>query len=165
MLTEVVIPLLSALFGGVVVAFLNYLFNKRKTEAEIEKIKAETNKIRAETSRMDLSVESVKSGQQKQARTIKDIQTFLVRHLLTEDERGHLERLATRKYWPFRKDATTKFFLNELRNLRSMNLIEGQPNKGIRSLLKEGGDINAHFKIRPEGEEYLQLLSISNEGE
>ena len=165
MLTEVVIPLLSALFGGVVVTFLNYLFNKRKSEAEIDKIKAETDKVHAETEKIELSVESVKTGQQKQANTIKDIQRFLVRHLLTEDERGHLERLATRKYWSFQKDGTTKFFLNELRNLRSMNLIEGQPNKGIRSLLKESGDINAHFKIRPEGEEYLQLLSMSNEGE
>ena len=165
MLTEAVVPLLSALFGGVVVALLNYLFNRRKTEAEIEKIRAETDKIHAETANMGLSVEGVKSGQQQQEHTIKEIQRFLVSHLLTEHERSHLERLATKEYWPFKKDATTSFFLKELRNLRSMDLIEGQLNKGIRSLQKEGGDINSHFKIRPEGKEYLKLLNKSNESE
>ena len=165
MLTEALVPLLSALFGGVVVALTNYVLNKKRTEAEIEKLKAETEKIRIETANIGLSVEGVKSGQEQQENTIKEIQTFLVRHLISEHERGHLERLATGRHWPFRKDDTTKFFVDELRNLRSMGLIEGQPQKGIRSLLRDGGDINTHFKIRPEGDEYLQLLEKSSEGE
>ena len=115
MLTDAVVPLLSALFGGVVVALMNYVLNKRRTDAEIDKIKAETEKIRKETANMELSVEGVKSGQEQQENTIKEIQRFLVRHLLSEHERGHLARLATGQHWPFQKDDTTKFFVNELR--------------------------------------------------
>jgi hypothetical protein len=165
MFTEAIIPLLSATFGGVAVALLNYLFNKKRTEVEIERITAETDKIRVETRNMGSSVKSVKSEQEQQENAIREIQRFLVGHLISKHERGHLERFVTREYWPFKNDATTKFFVEELRNLRSMGLIMGQPNKGIRSLLKEGGDINSHFKIRHEGNEYLQLLSKSNYSE
>jgi hypothetical protein len=157
------IPFLSAVFGGVVVALLNFFFAKRRTEAEIKKIEAETRKINLETASLQSKVEDVASGQQQQQDTIQNIQTFLVRHFLSAPERKHLERLSTGEYWPFQKDDTTTFFLNELRNLRSMGLIEGYPNKGIRSLLREGGDINVHFRIRPEGKDYLTLLKAANE--
>lgn len=162
MVADIFVPLLSGLFGGVIVALLNYALNRRKTEAEITKLEAETEKIRKETASMGASVEGVKSDQEQQESTIKDIQRFLVRHLLSEHERAHLERLAADEPWPFQQDGTTQFFVNELRNLRSLGLIEGHPNKGIRSLLSEGGNIQTHFKIRPAGEEYLELLKNSD---
>jgi hypothetical protein len=46
---SVVIPLISALFGGVVVAILNYVLNRPVTKASLAKMVAETEKIRTET--------------------------------------------------------------------------------------------------------------------
>jgi hypothetical protein len=152
------VPLLSALVGGVVGAAMNSLLNKRKTAAEIKKITAETDKIVAETAILSTRMEGVQSGQRQQEDQLSNIQRFLVRHFLTEPERQHLERLATAQDWPFQRDDTTQFFLNELKNLRALGLIEGRPNKGTRTLLREGGNVNSHFKIRPEGKEYLGLL-------
>lgn len=52
-----------------------------------------------------------------------------------------VDKLAEAAPWPFVQDDTTSFFLQELRRLRSLDLIAGRPNKGVRSLLREGGDV------------------------
>ena len=43
--TTVVVAVISALMGGTGMTLLNYFFNRKKVEAEIQKMKAETNKI------------------------------------------------------------------------------------------------------------------------
>ena len=112
---------------------------------------------------MKTSVAVVESGQQEQKELIEKIQKFLVKQFLTKHQLEHLKRFAVAEYWPFQQDASTSFFIDELRNLRAIGLIEGYPNKGIRTLFREGGDINAHFKISSEGKEYLELLNKSEE--
>ena len=181
----VIISIISAMFGGFAGAVFNYLVNrkkitaetkkteaeyqkliedsKRKNKAVIERIEAETEKLRAETNQFSGNVKEIKTKQGEQKDLIKEIQHFLVRHLLTDHERDHLQKLSNKNYWPFHKDATTKFFFDELRNLRSIGLIEGHPNKGIRSLDREGGDINSHFQTTREGENYLNIYRKSNE--
>lgn len=46
------LSLLSALVGGVVVAIVNHLFTRRKTDAEAKKLEAEADKIRVETQKL-----------------------------------------------------------------------------------------------------------------
>ena len=162
MTAETIIPLVSALFGGVLVALCNHLLNRKKTVAEIERIIAETENIRIQSEQIKGSVEGVKTEQAHQENTIKEIQGFLVRHYISKDERMHLKKLDSKKYWEFQQCDSTEFFKNELRNLRSMDLIEGYKNKGIRSLTREGGDINTHFKITPDGRKYLEMWDQSN---
>lgn len=52
MLTEVIVSLISSLVGGLLVATVNHLFTRRKTNAETEKLRAETERIRAESERI-----------------------------------------------------------------------------------------------------------------
>ncbi|MBI3150943.1 MAG: hypothetical protein HYZ21_02315 [Chloroflexi bacterium] len=50
--TEIIIALiafLSSAFGGLVVAVINHLFTRKKTEAETKKLEAEIDKLKAET--------------------------------------------------------------------------------------------------------------------
>lgn len=82
---------------------------------------------------------------------------FLVSNFVTRDEFKHLQALASEKPFPFRKDASTPFFEKELRRLRAFNLIEGLPGRGVRSLLKHGGDVKDHFRIASLGRQYLLL--------
>jgi hypothetical protein len=51
-LISIILSLVSGVIGGVVVAIVNHLLTKRKTEAEIKKLEAETTKILAETKQM-----------------------------------------------------------------------------------------------------------------
>lgn len=64
--TEIAVSLISSVVGGLLVAVLNHLFTRRKTEAEVEKlraeagrIKAETEKVRAETGKFSAEFEEV----------------------------------------------------------------------------------------------------------
>jgi len=51
--------LLSGVIGGSIVAIVNYYLTRRKTEAEIEKLRAETAKARAETKVIEANVENL----------------------------------------------------------------------------------------------------------
>ncbi|MEJ2330846.1 MAG: hypothetical protein P8Z33_13535 [Gammaproteobacteria bacterium] len=94
--------------------------------------------------------------QKEQEAEITTLQ-FLVSNFVTRDEFKHLQALVSDKPFPFQKDASTPFFEKELRRLRAFNLIEGLPGKGVRSLLKHGGDVKDHFRIAPLGVQYLEL--------
>jgi hypothetical protein len=87
---------------------------------------------------------------------------FLLNYLVTDDELGHLKRFLSHTPWPFQRDSTTRFFEDELRRLRAMKLIAGRPNKGVRSLLEQGGDVKNHFEITPGGKDYLRLREQIN---
>jgi hypothetical protein len=52
------LPVVSAVVGGLAAALATQLFTRRKTAAEIEKIRAETNEIRLRTERAAAEVES-----------------------------------------------------------------------------------------------------------
>lgn len=58
---KIVSSLLSALLGGVVVAVVNHLFTRRKTDAEAKKLEAEADKIRAETQKLVKEMEGIAS--------------------------------------------------------------------------------------------------------
>lgn len=56
---DVIVTFLSGILSGVIVAVINHLLTKRRTEVEIKKMEAETEKIRAETQQITSSVETL----------------------------------------------------------------------------------------------------------
>ena len=56
-------------------------------------------------------------------------------------------------------------FLNELRRLRSLGLIESAPGKGVRMLEREGGDVGDYFTVTPRGQEYLRLRAETKDSD
>ncbi|MFZ5903633.1 MAG: hypothetical protein ACOYZ8_08810 [Chloroflexota bacterium] len=53
---EIVVALISSVVGGVLVAITNYVFTRKKTEAEIEKLKAEADKVKIEAEKMRIEM-------------------------------------------------------------------------------------------------------------
>ena len=93
----------------------------------------------------------------EQTRQDVDRLKFVISHFVTDDELKHLQTLADGRPFPFRRDETWAFFSAELRRLRALGLIAGHPNRGVRSLEAQGGDVNDHFQITARGQEYLHL--------
>jgi hypothetical protein len=62
MSTEIIASLISSVIGGLMVAVLNYLFMRKKNEAETEKLRAEADKIRAETDKIRAEVKNLNSA-------------------------------------------------------------------------------------------------------
>jgi hypothetical protein len=56
MQTEIITALISSLIGGLLVAVVNYLLTKNKTQAETAKLKAEAEKIKAEADKIRVEV-------------------------------------------------------------------------------------------------------------
>ena len=54
---EILGPLISAFIGGLLVAIVNQIFTRSKTEAEAEKFRAEAEKTRAEAEKTRVEVE------------------------------------------------------------------------------------------------------------
>ena len=95
--------------------------------------------------------------QERQADEIRTLQ-FLITHLLSQDERAHLEKLATRTPFPITDDAPEPFF-SEMHRLRALGFVRGLPDKGIGSMRTERGDVRNHFEITDVGQEYLRLVA------
>lgn len=104
----------------------------------------------------------LKNEQEKQKSDIGTLK-FLVGHFVTDAELRHLNTLARNQPFPFESGPETSFFENELRRLRSFGLIAGHPGKGVRSLMKHGGDVKDHFYITEVGRKYLELREESEE--
>jgi hypothetical protein len=109
-----------------------------------------------------LKFRELKKQQQEQKHEIDSLK-FLVGHFVTEEELKHLSKLSSDNPFPFVNGPETSFFTTELRRLRSLGLISGHPNKGIRSLLKHGGDVKHHFYITDAGKQYLALRDIAED--
>ena len=98
-------------------------------------------------------------AQERQADEIRALQ-FLIAHLLTGDERAHLEKLAAREPFPITQDSPEPFF-TEMHHLRALGFVRGLPDKGIGSMRTERGDVRNHFEITDVGREYLRLLDVA----
>jgi|SRR5215208_546900 len=110
---------------------------------------------------IELKVREVEKEQRKQKDEIRSIQ-FLLRYFVTPSELKRLEQLAERSS-PFRmnNDYDKKLLHNELRRLRSLDLIEmveghtiGGDKDGIN---EQKGDLYKHVRITKRGREYLGL--------
>jgi len=110
---------------------------------------------------IELKVREVEKEQRKQKDEIRSIQ-FLLRYFVTPSELKRLEQLAERSS-PFRinSDYDKKLLHNELRRLRSLDLIEmveGQTIGGDKDGIHEQkGDLYKHVRITKRGREYLGL--------
>jgi hypothetical protein len=110
---------------------------------------------------IEFKVREVEKEQRKQKDEIRSIQ-FLLRYFVTPSELKRLEQLAERSS-PFRinNDYDKKLLHNELRRLRSLDLIEmveghtiGGDKDGIH---EQKGDLYKHVRITKRGREYLGL--------
>ena len=150
---KLVVPLVSALFGGVIVALINYYLNKKAVEAGIKRTEAETVKLRVETKflqgKFDQEIERVEVKQTKQGEDIKLLR-FFIANFIGKFELMHLEGLEKGRPYPF--DRVRPEFEQELVRLRSFGLIEHFDGKGIVAMQREGkGDLNDHFRITDSG--------------
>jgi hypothetical protein len=79
---KVIVPLVAALFGGVIVALVNSYLNKNAMMAGVEKTKAETDKLRAETLLLERNIkreiEGVETKQAEQGKFIDMFKFFIV---------------------------------------------------------------------------------------
>jgi hypothetical protein len=96
--------------------------------------------------------------QEKQGKEIRQLR-FLVLNFANPAEVAHLTKLADGEPFPVIKDGTFSYFKQELHRLRGLQLIEGQQDKGLRSMENEGGDVKDHFKISDKDKEFLRHLA------
>ena len=161
-------PLVSVLFGGVIVALINYYLNKKAVVAGIKKTEAETERLRLETEllkrKVNQDIERVEVKQTAQGQDIKLLR-FFIANFIGKFELMHLEGLEKGRPYPF--DRVRPEFEQELVRLRSFGLIEHFDGKGIVAMQREGkGDLNDHFRITDSGREYLKLRrQIESEAE
>ena len=60
--TDILVSLISSIIGGVLVAVINLIFAKNRTNAETKKFLAETDKIKAETEKIRYEIEKLYSN-------------------------------------------------------------------------------------------------------
>ena len=70
----VVVSLVTSVIGGVVVAIINQLFARKRSDAEAEKLRAEAEKFRAEAQRIRVDIEKLNASFQQA--TSKVIATY-----------------------------------------------------------------------------------------
>jgi len=102
--------------------------------------------------------------QEEPGREIRQLR-FLISNFANQAEVAHLTKLADGMPFPAIKDGTFSFFKEELHRLRGLGSSRGSPNKGLRSMESEGGDVKDHFKITDNGKGFLRLLAEVQTGD
>lgn len=151
-LVTVVVPLVSALLGGVVVALTNSLLRKRLTDAEVGKIQAETAKIRAEA-------EHLQREQKTQQGYIGQL-NFVVSHLLTRNEARFLRELMDGSNVAFKDEYREK---DHLRRLRDLGFIDHKDKLQKIADLKAGDHLSDYLRATSAGRTYLQIVARTQE--
>jgi hypothetical protein len=105
---------------------------------------------------LEFEFREVKREQELQRAEIEALK-FLIRNFVTDYELVHLRKLAEGDPFPFQRSDSTNFFVQELRRLADLGLIQRIPGKGIRTLQNQGGDVKDHFEITPVGKDYLRM--------
>lgn len=169
--TTVISSIVAGLFGGGLVALVNYLKFRAEAstrDAQVEKLQAEAEQIRAETDRVRASMEVVESEQVKAGKDIEfqakeiDWLKLVITLIVSDYERMHLKNLAADEHFVAEvKEGST--FESELRHLLTLNLIERLPGKGMRSLVGRGKvDIKESLVITEQGRRYLKMVEELN---
>lgn len=103
--------------------------------------------------RLEVKFREVERKQDEQRKKLDEALAFLAKNFVTDDELIHLQKLAARTPFPFHKSQP---FEAELRRLLAFGLIGRRPGKGIRSLFKDGDDVQNHLEITTQGTSYLE---------
>ncbi len=113
-----------------------------------------------------LEFRALRRRQEAQHDEIEEIR-FLIQTIVTQTELTILQRLSSDDPYRVRVDDSSPFFAAELNRLRALRLIEGQPGRGIRSLLVSDGqdrEAKEHFRITSKGKEYLRFRESAEAG-
>lgn len=107
---------------------------------------------------IDFKVREVQKEQNRQRDEIKSIQ-FLLRYFVTQSELNRLQELSDGSSpYHFSNDYEKKGLHNELRRLRSLDLIRMVSGKTIGGDLNdERGDLFSYVRLTDRGREYLEL--------
>jgi hypothetical protein len=109
-------------------------------------------------------INEVAQEQHRQAGEIDLLTSMLIRLVVTEPERRHLQGLAVdgQCMVDIRPIASTSFE-NEIRRLIALRLIHRQPEKTVRAFFSEFGkrDAKEYFFITDRGHEYLKAYEMA----
>lgn len=83
---SVVVALISSIISGFLVAVINHLFTRKKTEAETEKIRAEAEKLRAETEKIRSEISRASNEAAKLGDTVEKAASLIAGGYLSESE-------------------------------------------------------------------------------
>lgn len=83
---EISVALISSIIGGFLVAVINHLFTRKKTEAETEKIRAEAEKLRAEAEKIRSEISKASSEAAKLGDTVEKAASLISGSYLSESE-------------------------------------------------------------------------------
>lgn len=83
---EISVALISSIIGGFLVAVVNHLFTRKKTEAETEKIRAEAEKLRAEAEKIRSEISKASSEAAKLGDTVERAASLISHGYLSESE-------------------------------------------------------------------------------
>lgn len=110
---------------------------------------------------------NIKKEQELQGQEIQRL-TFLMNNFLSQAQLECLRALKSGDKFVFNKKSTlVEQAKDDLRRLFSAGLIARRPGKGFRTLFDQGSDeqnVNEHFCITDQGEEFLDLLNPDKDG-
>lgn len=157
-----IIALISALFGGTIVALINYVLTKKRSAAEIDKIKAETKETLLKAEILEADVRSLRSAQQQQDGAIEELETFkkdMLEKLLAFSMAGfiygHLQTLyfAKRNQKPMIYDHIGQTVRREIQFLTDNGYIKHVSQDELRAET----DLSQRLDLTPAGEWYVEL--------
>ena len=150
---SVLIPLLSALFGGVVVALVNHFLSKDVRKASLDKMRAETDKTIAEAEITKRKLQEVATDVQNVRSEVSDTQgkiNTLVKYSLAFYLFDHLSHLYHDQEYRYSKRPE---FERDLRFLRDHGYVE---HFGIRQL-QAGENLIGKVHLTPLGKLLVEL--------
>ena len=87
---------------------------------------------------------------------------FLVSYMLTEPEKNHLRRIASRDRFVVRTNDNFDSFREEIKHLLNLRFIDFHTNQQGEDLFRSGEPteryVNEHCEIRDPGRKYLKLV-------
>lgn len=156
------LPLVSALLGGIVVALFNHLAGGGKRRAEIAKLEAEARKAGLEAEKLGRELAHLRAEQAGQGEAIAALDRFkdeILEHLAAFSLSGHIYGHLQNIYFgrlldePRIYDRVTDAVRRELRFLIDHGLVE----QVDPATLKDGDDIARKVALTPAGEWLVEL--------
>ena len=151
--TSVVIPLISALFGGVVVALLNFILNRPLTKVSMAKIVADTETAKVSVAKIVAETEQIRTQTEIISSKVSDAQekiNTIVKYSLAFYLFDHLSNLYYDNEYIYHKN---EWFERDLRFLRDHGYLE---NIGI-SALQDGENLIGKARLTPLGKLLVEL--------
>lgn len=151
--THVITGIVAAVFGGVLVAFVNNWFLRGVNKAMEKKLTAEAEKATAEALRARAEAEKATHRVRAQQDDIDEM-SFIISRLLSTFKYFFLSEIGKGSDYQFRDSFRDK---DHLRRLYDLQLIDKTDKLQNIADLKRGDLLKDKLRILPAGETYLNL--------